>query len=65
MLFTLPRVFKQKLRCGNLLLRVHERYSDLSGGAAQAHDIGQDDSDLSARRNEVEAANRENNVQPR
>lgn len=31
MLFTLPRVFKKNSGAENLLLRVHERYSDLSG----------------------------------
>lgn len=29
--FTLPRVFKKNSGAENLLLRVHERYSDLSG----------------------------------
>lgn len=31
MLFALPRVFKKNSGAENLLLRVHERYSDLSG----------------------------------
>lgn len=39
--FFITKSFKEKLRCGNLLIRVHERYSDLIGGAAQAHEIGQ------------------------
>lgn len=38
--FFITKSFKEKLRCGNLLLRVHERYSDLSGGAVRTHDIG-------------------------
>ena len=39
MLFTLPRVFKKNSGAENLLLRVHERYSDLSGGGNFEKDL--------------------------
>ena len=37
--FTLPRVFKKNSGAENLLLRVHERYSDLSGAERKGGEL--------------------------